>query len=629
MPRNLFPYDAPRAGQAEFLRDARECLGEGGILLAQAPTGLGKTAVAIAASLEVARAQGKKVFFTTARRSQHRIAIETVRLIRRAGTSIPTVDLIAREAMCPDHKESHAGDGVIRPFARTLLHDPLHAQEAIRLAARFRVCPYGATLHAAKRADLLVCDYNHLFDPVSRGVLRSVGVRLSDLVCVVDEAHNLPSRARSSLSSRITAPGLARLVGRPSSRRRKACLVAVSRLLAAEARFVGGDSRVPTEFLDRLLDQIPQLSRRGWPRARLTRHLERLAPSLGREETFVAEDAISLLRAWEEPDHLRLLSPREGGSLHLSALDPEPATGDVFRRVHAALLMSGTLHPGEMYVDLLGIDPVRARTGVYLPAFPAENRLLLATPGLSLAYRKRPAAYTPCAREIARLCEEIPGNVAAFFPSYEVARQVGEALKAFPHRKRTLWERRGQPKAVKEGLLQMLQAGQGGYGSLLMAVQGGSLSEGMDYPGNLLSGVIVAGLALSPPDLRIEALRSFYARRFGRQRGYAYAYLYPAINRAVQCAGRCIRGEADVAAVVILDDRVLRPFVRSRLPHGFRPRPSDDVAAEVRTFFYGGQHEPHRAHSPRGRGPHHQDGVAGATGRGEATGSEGLPARRP
>ncbi|MEE9593583.1 MAG: ATP-dependent DNA helicase [Thermoplasmata archaeon] len=580
-------------------------MGEGGILLAQAPTGLGKTAVALAASLEVAQAQGKKVFFTTARRSQHRIAIETVRLIGRAGTSVPTVDLIAREAMCPDHEESHAGDGAIPPFARTLLHDPLHAQEVIQLAARFRVCPYRTSLHAAKRADLIVCDYNHVFDPASQGVLRSAGVRLSDLVCVVDEAHNLPSRARSSLSSRITAHGLARLASRSRPRRSAACLAAVSRLLAAEARFVGGDSRVPGAFLDRLLHRIPQLSHWRRPRTRLGRHLERLMPSLGREETFVAEAATSLLRAWEEPDHLRLLSPREGGSLQLSALDPEPATRGVFRRVHAALLMSGTLHPGEMYVDLLGLDPGRARTRAYLPAFPAENRLLLATPGLSLAYRKRPETYTPCAREIARVCDAIPGNVAAFFPSYEVARQIGDVLMAFPLRKRMLWERRGQPKAVKEGLLQMLQAGRGGHGSLLMAVQGGSLSEGMDYPGNLLSGVIVAGLALSPPDLRVEALRSFYARRFGRQRGYAYAYLYPALNRAVQCAGRCIRGEEDVAAVVILDDRVLRPFVRSRLPHGFRPRPSDDVAAEVRTFFYGGQHEPHRAPSPRGRGPYH------------------------
>ncbi|MFQ5553178.1 MAG: ATP-dependent DNA helicase, partial [Thermoplasmata archaeon] len=557
MPRSLFPYDAHRKGQAEFLRDARERLGEGGILLAQAPTGLGKTAVALAASLEVARERGKKVFFTTARRSQHRIAVETARLIGRLRTPIPTVDLIAQEAMCPDHEEHHGEDGVLRPVARTLLREPLHAQEAIRLAGRFRACPYGVARRAAQRADLVVCDYNHLFDPASRGVLRSAGIRHTDVVCVVDEAHNLPSRVRASLSPRLTATGLVRLAHVTKSRRSAARLAAVSKLLAAEARFVGGDSRVPREFLDRLLGRSPQLSGSRWPRARLARDLERLGPLLGREETAVAREAGHLLQAWEDPDYLRLLSRREEGSLLLSALNPAPTTREVFRRVHAALLMSGTLHPGEMYVDLLGLDRGRARMRAYLPDFPPENRLLVATRGLSLAYRKRPEAFKPCAREIARLCEAIPGNVAAFFPSYELGRQVGEALTGFPLRKRMLWEHRNQPKAVKEGLLEMLQVGQAGSGCLLMAVQGGSLSEGIDYPGNLLSGVIVAGLALSPPDLRAEALRSFYARRFGRRRGYAYAYLYPALNRAVQCAGRCIRGEEDVAAVVILDDRVL------------------------------------------------------------------------
>ncbi len=179
----------------------------------------------------------------------------------------------------------------------------------------------------------------------------------------------------------------------------------------------------------------------------------------------------------------------------------------------------------------------------------------------------------------------IPGNVAAFFPSYAVGRQIGDALRSFPLKKRLLWEHRGQSKAVKEDLLEMLRAGRETDGYLLMAVQGGSLSEGIDYPGNLLKGVIVAGLSMNPPDLRVEALRSFYATRFGRRRGYEYAYLYPALNRAVQCAGRCIRGEDDVAAVVILDDRILRPSVRARLPRTFRPRSSWDVAAEVRTFY--------------------------------------------
>ncbi|MEE9163624.1 MAG: ATP-dependent DNA helicase [Thermoplasmata archaeon] len=612
--QSLFPYDAPRKGQARFLRDARQWLGRQGILLAQAPTGLGKTAVALAASLEVAREEKKKVIFTTARRSQHRIAVETARLIGRNGDTVPTVDLVAREAMCPD-PEAHIGEeGAVRPFARTLLRKPLHAQDAVRLALRFGVCAYSAALRAVGRAELIVCDYNHLFDPASDGVLRSAGLRRRDLICIVDEAHNLPSRARQALSHGLTSEALARLARAARTKRGAATLAAVSRLLASEAWSVGGDSRVPAEFLDRLLERSSMFSRARSARRALVRHLDRLVPR-HREDRMRVQEAKALLEGWDEERHLRLLSRRDGGSLLLAALDPQPATREVFRRLHAVLLMSGTLHPGEMYVNLLGLETRRTRIREYLSDFPPQNRLLLATRGLSLSYRKRPGAFGPCAREIARLCRVIPGNVAAFFPSYEVGRRIGEALRAFPLEKRMVREHRGQTKATKEGLVHTLRSRREAGGCLLMAVQGGSLSEGIDYPGNLLQGVIVAGLAMSPPDLRAEALRAFYAERFGRRRGYEYAYLYPAINRAVQCAGRCIRGEEDVAAVVILDSRILRPEVRARLPRTFRPRASWDVANEVRTFFYGGQHESQRAPPPGGRGPHHADRVARA-GRG-------------
>ncbi|MFQ5920314.1 MAG: ATP-dependent DNA helicase, partial [Thermoplasmata archaeon] len=526
MARSLFPYDAPREGQARFLRDAREWLGRQGILLAQAPTGLGKTAVALAASLEVAREEGKRVIFTTARRSQHRIAVETVGLIGRHGKAIPAVDLVAQEAMCPDHGTHPREGGVVRPFSRTLLRSPLHAQDAVRLARRFGVCPYRAALRAAKHAELIVCDYNHFFDPAADGVIRSLGIRCRDLICIVDEAHNLPSRARGALSHGFAAQALARLARVTRKRRDVSGLAAVSRLLATEAHFVGGDSRIPVDFLDRLLERCPPFSRSRDPRGALLRRLDRLAPQY-REDRIRVREARAFLEGWEREDHLRLLSRGGGGSLLLMALDPQPATREVFRRFHAALLMSGTLHPGEMYVNLLGLEARRTKVREYRSDFPSRNRLLLATRGLSLSYRKRPGAFRPCAREIARLCHEIPGNVAAFFPSYEVGRRIGEALRAFPLAKRLVWERRGQTKAAKESLIRVLRARQRAGGCLLMAVQAGSLSEGIDYPGNLLQGVIVAGLAMSPPDLRVEALRAFYASRFGRRRGYEYAYLYP------------------------------------------------------------------------------------------------------
>src|SRR2546428_894964 len=95
-----WPFDRVREGQADFLADARLAIADGRHLLAHAPTGIGKTAVALVASLEYALRANKLVLFLTSRQSQHRIAIETVRRIEAKGPRIATVDLIAKQSMC-------------------------------------------------------------------------------------------------------------------------------------------------------------------------------------------------------------------------------------------------------------------------------------------------------------------------------------------------------------------------------------------------------------------------------------------------------------------------------------------------------------------------------------------------
>ncbi len=624
---NLFPYEAARAGQSEFLEDARRCVADGFILLAQAPTGLGKTAVALSSTLEGAREQDRKVLFTTSRRSQHRMAVETIRLIRDRAP-VTAVDIIAAEAMCPTH-HMHEGSSrtKVRAVAKALLQRVYHVQEGIQMARRFNVCSHEAALEAAKKADALVCDYNYLFSSQWRIVLRRLNVGLDELIVVVDEAHNLPSRSREALSAHLTAEGLG-LVARdlgPTKLARE--VTTVARLLRSEARFIGGDSRVTKEFLDSFLSRSFRRRRTRSPSERLFTVLRRSLNRIGPSRRHLVEQALRFLSKWGEEDYLRVLSGRGGGSLSLFALDPRPATAPVFREVHAAILMSGTLHPGEMYIDVLGVPRERCLVRSYVPDFPPENRLLLVSRDLSSSYRERPESYEAYAREISRICASIPGNVAAFFTSYEMSRGVDEALRGLPLSKHILRERRGQSKAEKEDLLRVLARAQDSRGCLVMAVQGGSLSEGIDYPGKLLQGVIVAGLGLSPPKLESEALRATYSKLFGRRKGYEYAYLYPAINRMVQCAGRCIRSAEDVAAVALLDRRLLRPFYRSRFPKSFEPVPEDDIPGRVRRFFYARQHRTSSADQEGSRGRPIADRVHGQARGGEAEGHQGLPPR--
>jgi DNA excision repair protein ERCC-2 len=111
------------------------------------------------------------------------------------------------------------------------------------------------------------------------------------------------------------------------------------------------------------------------------------------------------------------------------------------------------------------------------------------------------------------------------------------------------------------------------------------LSEGVDYEGNVLAAVIVVGLPLSPPNVEVEALKEYYCRKFGFAKGVDYAYVFPAVNKVLQAAGRPIRSERDRAAIVLLEGRLLEPRYARCLPPDFEPRPSKVPASEVRVFL--------------------------------------------
>jgi DNA excision repair protein ERCC-2 len=268
-------------------------------------------------------------------------------------------------------------------------------------------------------------------------------------------------------------------------------------------------------------------------------------------------------------------------------MDPATMGGPIFSEVHAAVLMSGTLVPTEMYADVLGIPKERRMLRVYPSPFPPENRMVYGLKGMSSEWARRgEVMYERYAQTIAEIAKASSGNVAAFFPSYkyleEVSARVGPRIRGIG----ALVEGRGMSKGDREELLRRLMSP--GERSLLMAVQGGSLGEGIDYAENTLSVLVVAGLPLAPPNKEVLALRTHYVRRFGREKGEIYGYYGQAINKVVQSAGRLIRSETDRGVVVLLDERFSQARYAQFLPPEMKPLFFDDpleMAAEIRRFF--------------------------------------------
>ena len=224
--RGEFPFLAhsePRPGQIDMIRECRESLKKNGHHLAAAPTGIGKTAAAIAAALEVALESSEKphILFLTGRQSQHKIVIDTVRkinsIIEGVRRPIKVVDIIGRESMCEvvdvqsgrclcEQGSSESARGRLKDDVRKfILEYPRHVEEIVDKSKTWGVCAWQTCRSAVKDSDILVCDYNHIFaEQVRESSLPSMGVNLKNCILIVDEAHNLPDRIRMSMERVIT-----------------------------------------------------------------------------------------------------------------------------------------------------------------------------------------------------------------------------------------------------------------------------------------------------------------------------------------------------------------------------------------------------------------------------------------
>ncbi|MFH0816789.1 MAG: helicase C-terminal domain-containing protein [Methanobacteriota archaeon] len=614
----LFPYERIRDGQCEFMEDMRAAAGEGKVMVAQAPTGIGKTVATLAVLLEYCLEKKKKLLFLTSKQSQHTMVVNTLREISEAsGKRIRAVDIIAKQAMCPESESSLPGYAFAAfcfmrikskscPFyeadgeaaGKLILQKIMHVGELKRSCMRLGVCPYKAALDAIPDVDVVVCDYNYMFDVMRDKMLDKVEGGLQGMVLVIDEAHNLPDRIRSNLSRELNHYGMAeaaREVGTGAQRGQR-YTGSLKRALNGWAK---GSMDEPEEYVqkERLTGALDSalsetLGERDAPEDYI-KWLVDVGTKTMLSGTGVSHalELAEFLKSWMESGEAsaRILARGEGGAWGLKLYHMDPATmgAPVFAEIHSAVLMSGTLCPPEMYADILAIPEGRRMLRVYGSPFPPENRRVLALKGVSSEWTRRgEAMFAKYAQTLAELAKATNGNVAVFFPSYKYVEEVSSRMAGKAEPQNLLVESRWMTKGDRDDILGRLRARDGP--KLLMAVQGGSLGEGIDYEKNLLSVLVVAGMPLAPPNKEVLALRAHCVKRFGREKGEIYGYYGPAFNKVVQSAGRLIRSETDRGVVILMDERFAQQRYAAFLPPEFRPKVFDrpmQMVDEVREFF--------------------------------------------
>ncbi len=575
-----FPYEDYRPGQREMAVAVYKAIRARSRLYAQSPTGVGKT---IAALFPAVKALGQglvtKIFYLTAKTPGRLVAERALEDMRRAGLHLRSVTLTAKEKICfcpPVNCDPEvclfAGDyfGKVKRALEEIDRVQAFTRPVIEeIARQYQVCPFEFSLDLALWADCIICDYNYAFDP--RVYLhRFFDFSTEPYVFLIDEAHNLPDRARAMYSAELDKKTVLDL-----QRTLKAHLPELAEKLSAINHILlqtrktcqaeGKPALVEHALPEKLLKALREFSQKAEDWLVLNQ-----AAAFRQELLDFYFSCSNYLRTAEYFDTFYVSYFERQGQAGLKAklfcLDPAPMLAAPLQRSQAAVFFSATLLPLDYFMQLLtgaGQHPRR----VFPSPFPTENFSLLIHNGIATQYAQRANSCAAVASAIASICRAHAGNYLVFFPSYAYLAAVLERLKETLPERQLLVQDRGMTEAARDAFLEQFSAGN--QDTLIgLAVMGGIFGEGIDLVGERLIGAVVVGVGVPQVCLERDLIKDYFDRQNGS--GFAYAYQYPGFNRVLQAAGRVIRTEADRGVIVLIDERFTHARYRRLFPAHWR-----------------------------------------------------------
>lgn len=569
-----FPFPAYRPGQHRLAAGVYRTIASGSRLFCQAPTGIGKTLSTLFPALKaMGEEKSGRIFYLTAKTITRQAAQEALAILRPGGLRLKAVTLTAKEKICPMPQTDcnpiacpyAAGyyDKISEVLGELLRREDFFTREVVeQAAATHQICPFELGLDLSRWCDLIICDYNYLFDPVVY-LRRFFDGGPQDYVFLIDEAHNLLDRARDMYTASLKKTEVLELkkaLGKsdaPLSRalnRLNTAMVALRKQCGEETVFT---SREPLEDFNRALARFS-----AYCDAWLENHRDGAAHDALLPLYFEVRFYLKIAELYDS--HYITCVYHKGSEVQpkLLCLDPSAFLDNAMKRGKAAILFSATLSPSDYFIDVLG-GGEGARYAALPSPFPRENLCLLSACHISTKYTEREKSLDDLCALLYEMVQARTGNYMVYFPSYQYMRQAYELFHEEYPQVETMLQTTDMDEAAREEFLGRFQDAP--EATLLgFCVLGGIYSEGINLQGNRLIGVAVVGVGLPQVNREQELLRDYYEETRGH--GFAFAYQYPGMNKVLQAAGRLIRSEQDRGVVLLIDSRFSRRDYRALFP---------------------------------------------------------------
>ena len=613
-----FPYTEIREGQEQMIKAIYRGIVKEKNVFVQAPTGIGKTISSLYPAVR-ALSEGKidKIFYLTAKAQTRREAWVAMKKLHAAGARLKTIFISAKDSVCVCPKKTASGLGASNfcnsfdcEFARGYYD---RVNDAIRelvegysgytqslilsVAQRYRVCPYELSLDLSLLCDVVICDYNYIFDPIIyfQRYFGDEGER-GRYAFLVDEAHNLPDRAIDMYSASLSRNEIASVAcALPPYDSELICeldgfirLLDDSKALCYDNMFKNEKGEETGYYISKnaysdIEKRVESVSRAmsAWIRK------NKLSPNLFEVKALYRE--LSKYKKISElyDEHYVFFIEVSGGDVkvRLACLDPSHQLAACHKRAVSSIMFSATLEPIDYFSDILGGDKRSVRLQLPSP-FDHKNLGVFCVDAVNTRFEEREKSYKKIASAIAGAVSGRAGNYIVFFPSYKYMSEVkAEFEKKYP-KVFSFSQKANMSYSEKEEFLANFKE-DNGILRVGFCVLGGSFSEGVDLPGSRLIGTVIVGVGLPGISNERNIMKDYFDNT--RENGYDYAYTYPGMNRVLQAAGRVIRTENDRGIVVLLDDRYATEQYKAMFPlhwsHAKYVHSAQELAGAVKKFW--------------------------------------------
>jgi len=563
-----FPFENFRAQQHRFAASVYRSIKQNISLLAEAPTGSGKTISTLFPSVKaIGEDIADQIIYLSAKTSGQNEALKAIGAMIDTGLQASYLIVQAKAKACAClHDETEIDEnGKCRrtlgfydrlPAAREALfrQGKLSSETIKAIADEHSLCPFELSLQMLPWIDIVVCDLNYIFDPlVQLSYFRTDRKRK---LLLIDEMHNLVDRARQMYSASISRSQIKLAAKCDNS-------AAVSRAISSIGKALDLATRQQTKA-ETISNEVP---------AALTRAINRFSEKLGldlfgnkRISAQTLDFAKALFRfqciANLYADHHRTIATRpvHQREIRLLCLNAFEYLQKIYPLFHAVCGFSATLSPAGYFHQALGLIE-KTQSLKLESSFPPDNLQVNICSYVDTRYRQRDSYIAQICTTIERCYAAKPGNYLVFFSSYAFMQKVHDHFAAHYAEIDTMVQMRAANDQQRAEFLSHYFERNNTLG---FAIMGGIFAEGIDYVGSALIGTIIVGVGMPQANTEQQLIQQdFDAMQLN---GFDFAYRFPGLTRVQQSAGRVIRSDTDYGVVILLDQRFQRADYRQHFP---------------------------------------------------------------